>query len=68
LRTEADATPPNAGRSWNTISAQREHNTSTMAAQMPPDLRAVVGAWPYLPEAIKQALRAMVHACRVGRP
>jgi hypothetical protein len=40
------------------------HQLPTDSCSMPPDLAAVVDAWPRLPEAIRAGIMAMVKAAR----
>ncbi len=50
-----------AGRREATTSAEREQsNRITKMCDFPSDLRAVIAAWPRLPEAIRAAIGAMV--------
>jgi hypothetical protein len=43
-------------------SASLAHHLPTDKSQMPPELAAVVNAWPELPEAVRAGIVAMVKA------
>ena len=61
-RTEADAAQPDVGRLESTTRAQPEHNQSATESALPPDLAAVLSAWPNLPEDVKAGIAALVQA------
>ena len=59
-RTETAPDVSPAGPSENTKPAQQEHHRSITADALPPDLAAVVDAWPTLPPNIKAAIKALL--------
>ena len=64
LGTIRDLADTSRGRSENTTRAQPEHNRSTTADALPPDLAKVMAAWPRLSKPIRAAILALVGTWR----
>jgi hypothetical protein len=62
-------TPENTGKTQVSDAAGADAGAvETKTAQFPPDLQALIDAWPTLPDAIRAGILAMVRAARTGRP
>jgi hypothetical protein len=55
---------PNPGKSLRLARESVAHLLPTDTCKTDPDLAAIVGAWPALPEAIREGILAIVKAAR----